>query len=548
MRGAVAFAAACMAALTLLAPSAARADDVTFDFTESLFADWHWTLDDAQLAPDRRHDVIDLRNRLNARMRWNQNTFGLRLDAAVFTAPPSSQYQNDVRPEEMFIGGEHPGGWRWVAGDDYLTVGRGMALSLRKFDEIGFTTSLRGAHLIYTGGPIGFRVGVGLTNVVNVDLVEEKLVPDPLDLVALARVDIPLGKTVGVGAHVVDLERRHSGLRNAITGLLGDDDDDALSGRKYIRSLVGGADVHVNGIADAVDLFAEFDYLVNDETRATLAGDVPAGKDGSALYVSASGTFGATGVLLEGKRYDHYDVRSSPHPDTFDQQSITQTFPYIAPPTLERIDQRVVNNTDVTGVHLRVDHALGDGDFKKPRHSIFASAAFFADAPAQNEWTFHGYMGFERTTPDGMRLQLQMGFRQEEAPREDIIRLRMVHLDLDWFAVITPGVDLQLHWTHEFRDKNIGAPSLQEGYAEGTFYLSVNLPPHWSVTGQFEYLTDDATERPMFPGGFLQYKLDSQSFIRLFVGRSKGGLKCSGGICRVFPNFDGLKLEATLRF
>ena len=124
----------------------------------------------------------------------------------------------------------------------------------------------------------------------------------------------------------------------------------------------------------------------------------------------------------------------------------------------------------------------------------------------------------------------------------------MAHIDMDWFKTLAKGVDLQLHWTHEFRDKNIGAEELAENYNEGTFYLSVNLPPAWSITGQVEYLTDAATTHPTFPGMFVQWKPDSASFVRLFVGRSKGGLKCSGGVCRVFPDFEGVKLETTLRF
>lgn len=545
--GAVALGMAC-AAVVGSSPGVARADEVFLDFTESLFVDWHWLLDDPQLDDDDQHDVVDLRNRLNARARWGHLTFGLRLDAAVFASPPSSQYASDVRPEELFVAWAD-GPWRLVAGDDYLTIGRGMALSLRKLDEIGFTTNLRGLHA-QLRGPLSARIGVGLTNVVNVDLVEEKLVPDPLDLVGVARLEHELGDDARVGAHAVVIARRHSGVRGAIAGIFGDDDDDPIAGRRFNASTIVGADVAGAislGGEDRLELFAEGDYLIVDETRETLAGAEQAGQDGYALYASATASLDRTIVLLEGKHYDHYAVQSSPHPDTADEQGITQTFPYIAPPTLERVDQRVVNNTDVTGAHLRVDHALARSA-TGASSSLFGSLAWFADAPAEREWTFHGYLGWERNAPGGRRVLLQAGLRWEEAPEEDITRLRMVHLDLDWFEVVAPGVDLQLHWSHEIRDKNIGAPSIQEGYMEGTFYLSVNLPPHWSITGQVEYLTDAATTNPTFPGGFLQYKIDSQSFVRLFVGRSKGGLKCSGGICRVFPDFDGLKLETTLRF
>lgn len=537
-----------LGAATVALAGLARAEPVTFELTESLAADWHWYLDDAQLEPADREDVIDLRNRLNLRLRTGAWTVGLRLDAAWFPSPPSSQYASDLRPEEMFVTARFDH-WTLTAGDDYLTVGRGLALSLRKLDEVGFATNLRGAHARLHLDHFQMRLGAGFTNVVNVDSVEEKLVPDPNDLVFLARFETDVLDPLTLGVHVVDIERRHSDARLALTGpLFGDDDDDTIQGRRYVRTLIGGLSAELD-LGD-VDLEAEAGFLDNRETRATLQGDEPSDTTGVAAYGSATGTFGRWTVLLEGKHYDHWRVSSTLHPDTADAQGITQVFPYIAPPSLERIDQRVANNTDVSGVHLRLDHAFAPSA-KGDKHIVFLSSAFFLDAPAEDEWTLHTYAGWELTRPSGDRLLLQTGYRREEAPDagvDGIIRLGMWHVDLDWFKTVGASVDLQLHWSHEFRDKNIGADSLAESYYEGTFYVSLNLPPSWSFTGQLEYRTDVATDNPTFPGAFLQWKPDSASFVRLFVGSSKGGLKCSGGVCRVFPDFEGVKLETTLRF
>jgi hypothetical protein len=519
------------------------------DFTESLFADYHHALNDPQLSEDARRGVIDFRNRLNTRLRSGDLTLGLRLDAALFPSPPSSQYASDLRPEEVFATWR-PGAWTLTLGDDYLTLGRGLALSLRKFDEIGVASSLRGAHVGWRGEAARLRFGVGTTNVVNVDLVEEKKVPDPNDLVGLARMDLRLADGVEVGVQAVHLERRHSALREAVVGTLwGDDDTDPLEGRRFLRTTLAGASLDARRLGDVLDLYLEGDWLHHAETRAALAGDVPADSDGTALYGAATLTLGQTTALLEGKRYDNWRVRSTLHPDTADAQGITQTFLYIAPPTLERIDQRVLNNTDVTGVHLRLDHALPQRDpTRDARNSLFLSGAFFVDAPARGEWTLHTYAGWERITPAGERTLLQTGLRLEEAPEAGISRLRMAHVDLDWTRVLRPGLDFQLHWNHELRARNIGAPTLEDTYHEGTLYASINFVPTWSFTGQFEYLTSVETENPWFPGVHLQYRWTLDSFVRLFVGRGKGGLKCAGGICRIFPHFEGVKLETTVRF
>ncbi len=551
--------AAAVATLAAALSPRAKAAPVTFEVIESFFADWHWSLEDPRLDEADRDHVVDLRNRLNLRLRTGEWAFGLRLDAALFVGPPSSQYASDIRPEEVFVTWKNPT-WTLTLGDDYLTVGRGIALSLRKFDEIGFATGLRGIHAQWR--PVDafkMRIGAGFTNTVNVDLVEEKLVPDPNDLVLVARTDVEVASGVTLGAHVVDIERRHSDARSTLTGaLFADGDTDPIQGHRYLRSWVVGGNVDVQRIADVLDLYAEFDWLNHDETRTTLQGEADSGTTGTALYASATAALGSVNVLLEGKRYDHYKLESTLHPDTADQQAITHVFPYMAAPTLERVDQRVVNNTDVTGVHARVDVTLPRAKKADPEsattsragaahNALFVSAAYFADAPLEHEWTFHTYLGWERTTASGQRLQLQAGYRQEEAPREGLTRLRMFHLDLDWASVLAPGVDLQLHWKNEVRAKNVGGGLLAEDYIEGAFYLSVNLPPHWSFTAQCDYLTDDSTD-PLFPGGFVQFRWNTDSFVRVFVGRSKGGLKCAGGVCRVFPNFEGVKPESTIRF
>jgi hypothetical protein len=84
------------------------------------------------------------------------------------------------------------------------------------------------------------------------------------------------------------------------------------------------------------------------------------------------------------------------------------------------------------------------------------------------------------------------------------------------------------------------------------------VAPHWSLTAQAEYISDAATKAKedaflgvpatFYPGAHVQYRFTPSTYVRIFAGRSKGGLKCSGGICRIFPEFEGAKLEATVRF
>ena len=151
----------------------------------------------------------------------------------------------------------------------------------------------------------------------------------------------------------------------------------------------------------------------------------------------------------------------------------------------------------------------------------------------------------ERT---GLRVLRHIGSRIAQSRRlhDGARHLQVAHARLTSHA--TCNIDLVVHWNHEFRSKKIGADALADSDSEGTFYLGVNLPPAWSFKAQLDYLTEDNSTHETFPGAFVQLKPDAASLVRLFVGRSKGGLKCSGGVCRIFPDFEGVKLETTLRF
>ena len=270
---------------------------VTMDVTETILADWHAKLDDANLK-EKAPNVVDFRNRLTVRLRRENLTFGARLDAAMFTNPPSTQYQNDVRPEELYLKARL-GSWRLTAGDDYASFGRGMALSLRKVDDLGFDVSLRGAHAVWASKRLSARVHAGFTNVVNVDGVDEKLVPDPLDLVFATRLEARPTPKIILGAQVVDIERRHSDLLDSVSGLVpGGVDQSPIGGERFLRTTIMGGNVELKRLWNRLSLYAEANVLANASERNTKDGFEPVESDGLAAYGSATLLFDKTSVLL----------------------------------------------------------------------------------------------------------------------------------------------------------------------------------------------------------------------------------------------------------
>lgn len=522
---------------------------VIFDITNALILDLHTILDDAAYEP-RPTDVVVIRNKLNLRVKWDFLTAGARLDLTIYPNPPGadrygdSLYVNDVRPEDLFLKFRYKR-LTVTLGDDYIQLGRGMALSLRKIDALGFDVNVRGLHAGWSNKYFNFKFATGLTNISNVDGVTGKFVPDPLDAVFAARVEVRPVKWMRIGLNGVDIERRHSPLTSSLGWLTdaGLTDDNNPQG---VRTWVTGGSLQVENIADILNFYVEANYQQTTNNRLGAQGATEDVEDGLAIYAEATLFAGPVSILVEAKHYRNWDIRSSPHPDTYGRRGIIdQTFPYVVPPTLERFDQDVTNNTNVTGAHLRIDYKLPVGN-----NVLFLSGAFLSDAPIEDDWTLHTYLGWEHKTKRGDRWVIQAGYRQEQAPllEEPLTRLRQFHWDIDFYLLVDGPHDVQIHWAHEFKTKDEGT-SLEDNYAEGTAYVSWNWAPHWSLTVQFEYANDAASvgKGNKFWGGYLQYKFTDSSFIRLFGGAQRGGLKCTGGVCRIFPEFEGVKLEATLR-
>jgi hypothetical protein len=44
------------------------------------------------------------------------------------------------------------------------------------------------------------------------------------------------------------------------------------------------------------------------------------------------------------------------------------------------------------------------------------------------------------------------------------------------------------------------------------------------------------------------YRFSSANNVKIFAGQQRGGLKCVNGVCKVFPPFEGVRAELTMRF
>jgi hypothetical protein len=160
------------------------------DVTSTTNAGWH----------TNDNGYGELLERLNATARTGAWQLGARLDTATFVSAPSPAVQNRYTLEKASVG--------WVGrslevtfGDAYVSFGRGLALSLRKVDELGVDTTLRGLKLLVHEGALGGTLALGFANINNVDEATGKSIDDPYDLVGGVQAQVTLADSVTVGAH-----------------------------------------------------------------------------------------------------------------------------------------------------------------------------------------------------------------------------------------------------------------------------------------------------------------------------------------------------------
>jgi hypothetical protein len=106
-------------------------------------------------------------------------------------------------------------------------------------------------------------------------------------------------------------------------------------------------------------------------------------------------------------------------------------------------------------------------------------------------------------------------------------------------------VSLELQGWHRRRHQTVGGPG--SPWSEGDELFGFDYAPHWSMALGFSYDTNPAVP-PTYVNGQVGYRVTSDSSVSLFVGQRRGALRCVGGVCRVFPPFEGASLDATLRF
>lgn len=497
------------------APAPATASLVPVSITATMTAGLH-TNDDGH---------GELFGRLNASTGMDAWRIALRMDTATFLSPPSPSIDDRYTLEKVSLG------WTGdalevTAGDAYVSFGRGLALSLRKVDELGIDTTLRGAKISLREGNLDGTLAVGYANINNVDEATGTSIDDPYDLTAGVQALVRLADRLSLGAY---------GTAVAFHDPLG-----LLSGDPYRdRSFQLGI------IADAPRLTDRFGFYLEAMGQAVRAEPAPEEPVGFGVYGAATGYFGPGTLLLEGKAYGAL----TPLSPRLDEPAF-DIVAYNSPPTVERVLQVIENpQRNIAGGRVRFDWSFSPALLAYASYGLFRDWQGYAD-PATLDirpGTIHDpYIGAEARWDQARSWAIfSGGWRLVVLDAADVVR-GDGHVELDVAQALDDRWSLTFHGVHQERKKH-ESPLLDHEFREGTLSVGFRVRPWITVAGGYDYTTEPTQPKRDYFHGTFAWDVTPSSSLRLFVGSARGGLKCVSGVCRVFPPFEGVKLTATLR-
>ncbi len=546
-------------------------------------------------------------NRLDAALRWGAWTAGLRLDSAIYWRRPvdnpdfaslsvsaqnqaeianQSRFQNSVYPAKLWLNYSAPG-LEVTLGDAYAQFGRGLTLSMRKIDELGIDTTVRGIKIQAQQDPFAITAIAGFGNPSRVDEATGRdLFPTtanpsaPMfgsDRILGLEIQAGRGLPVTLATHVTRFSRcapYHYGADGRIVTSFFDDPGNVTFGScnasdtaTWLASLpdnptlrdsavtLVGQSLEVPALGGHGKLYVE----VAGQERQGSAGQT--NMNGNALYVALSTHEGPLSNTLEIKSNRNFypvfaGVNQSTAPE-FNVVAYSFTPPAETPTILDtelgyfnacvnggrlRSDLRVHDRLLVygQGVFAHTQSENGDGGCDAQGRTVSALPA----AQVQDT-VWDGLVGGEWGSRSTLsHAFVSVGVRDDTTDSGDFT-YRERHLEYSIVKYLGHAMSIEVQGFHRMRKEE--DQNSNRWWNEGENYVAFKIAPAWVLTQGFEYTT--LTGQPgTYWNGAILYKLTSGSNVRLFVGQQRSAYRCASGVCRLFPAFEGARAEVTLRF
>lgn len=348
----------------------------------------------------------------------------------------------------------------------------------------------------------------------------------------------------------------------------------SFSGSMNIPSIFGHGDLYVEVAGQQL---RDGRSSVDEDGNVSKIPDL----SGYAVYVSANARGGPITLSLEGKHYRSFlPLSANIERDTpgFSAPEF-DIVAYNQPPTVEPFYTQQLGspNICITGGRARVDARL------TRQMSVYAWLGRYvsfsehhttnvecdtSDEEQTNTWDtavgseieFDGGRSHSRAWA-GARIQTH------EVPTDGYVNVpgttdvfyQEGYLRYDFVKHLGGPFSLQFQGVHRHRHESAIPFS---PWWEGENYTALQWSPHISAIMGYEYVARQACRGDLdqklchFVSGGLQWKSASneklvhQLFdtVNVFVGQRRGGIRCVSGTCRLFPPFEGAKIEIVSRF
>lgn len=550
----------------------------------------------------------DIITTLGASVGYEQWLLAARIDTAFYVHKPvrhptasarvttelQDRYVNQVRPEYLALSYSGRDG-NFTLGDFYMTLGRGMILSIRKVGDVGVDNKLMGAkaetRFRFKGGELKITEFGGWVNIKNYEsgtgyyyperpqdagAVNERFY-DALDFVVGGRMQYRFGKFIKVGAHAARI--------------MGSDDE--FGDSAVVNGF--GANVALPRPVKWLSFYAEVARLTRDDERR--ASEAEPTEKGWGLYTNANLYLGKTTVLIEGKYYDNmFNV----FPRGIRQPRRQVLNRIVEPPTAERPQTLLLANNTVYGGRVRADYRLMPGIVPYIAGGLYRDNSFGRESDGTviegtPPTSIVAVYGGGRLTKSWAEMSIEVGHRTQRnqfradrkeaggnVSEDDALQARDLdnsifrddtHVTFDWrMPVWGPlSVELFLNYLHAKQELQTidcrGTPAepeqveacasrpdgktfvaLPQKWHEGRVAVSVIGTQGWSLTGAWEFYTGKPTQFKQHYFSIAgQYEFMKGGIVRALYGGERAGLKCSGGVCRFFPGFEGGRIELNMR-
>ncbi len=493
----------------------------------------------------------------------------------------SNRYINWIYPAKIFAGYSERDR-ELTVGDVYAEFGHGIVLSVRKHDELRSDDTIR---------------GVRASGEVKLDDTRVRLTAVGGGLNPL-RIDEGSGRYLGVDSSVTPgfLKITEAGMPRAISTDFTPRGPDCAStptctyapdrvvagqlaldfglvelgtqGSMLIRQPALTPDTVRS--ASTIATFSESASLTTSDGRGSLALEAAGQKlsrddavdelpMGYALYASGSYDLSPVVLLLEARHYRRlfplYANVSVDNAREFSQVA------WNAPPTTEAmyIDTEFASfATCVSGGRGRADYELARGisafgwlGYWQTFSEIQPNDRCETGREFRND-VYDLASGFELRGRARSRTTLTLGARFDDtaepftsASGPTRVYYRELYARYDVVQALGGPFALELQGWHRRRHETLGAQATP--WYEGENVIGLDWRSVWAFAFGTEYNTD-VKPPTMYYNGSVRYRPTPDSSVGVFVGQRRGALRCVGGVCRVVPGFEGVRLDASVRF